>query len=272
MTIITENEGPLKMEMLAIPVHRSRQTKLKPHSLSRILVCIATYNEKTNIEKLISDIHIELPTADVLVIDDNSPDGTGELVDELSKKDSRIHIFHRPRKLGLGTAILEAMRFAIREKYHYLINMDADFSHSPRYLKNLIKGMKKNDIMIGSRYIVGGGTKNWPFTRKAISKSVNIFVRLFLKIPARDCSGGFRCYSVPKLEKAKIEEVKSLGYSFHQEVLHRCYCSGAKIGETPILFENRKQGKSKVNFHEAVRSLTALVILGIKSMGRKNIV
>ena len=232
----------------------------------RILVSLATYNERDNLAALIRDIHAVAPQADVLVIDDNSPDGTGKLADELADADRRVHVLHRPGKLGLGSALLTAMRYALEHGYDYLLNMDADFSHHPRYLPAILAGMDKHDVMIGSRYIPGGGTVNWPFSRRFLSSGVNILVRLLMRIPARDCSGAFRCYRVAKLREANLTHLLSHGYSFQQEVLYRCYSAGCRIGETPIIFEDRRAGTSKVNPWEALRSIAVLVWIGLRAM------
>jgi dolichol-phosphate mannosyltransferase len=231
----------------------------------RILVSMATYNERDNLEPLLREIRQTVPSAHVLVLDDNSPDGTGQLADQLAAADPQIHVVHRSGKLGLGTAVLANMRYAIEHGYDYLINMDADFSHHPRYLPALIEGMKKHDVMIGSRYIPGGGTVNWPVTRKAISLSVNVLVRCLMRLPAHDCSGGYRCYRVSKLSEAKLGSLLSHGYSFQQEVLYRCRKVHCRIGETPIIFENRRAGASKVNPREATRSMAVLLWIGLRA-------
>jgi dolichol-phosphate mannosyltransferase len=233
---------------------------------NRILVSMATYNEALNVEKLIAEIHEQLPDAEILVVDDNSPDGTGKLIDRLGATDPRIHALHRPRKMGLGTAILAAMRYAIAHDFDYMFNIDADFSHPPRYIPAMIEGMKKKDIMIGSRYVPGGGATDWPLSRRMMSAGVNGLVRLMLRLPAHDCSGGYRCYRVAKLRETNFEGLRSVGYSFQQEILYRCVMAGSKVGETPIIFENRKHGKSKVNIRESIRSLTTLVVLGVRFM------
>jgi dolichol-phosphate mannosyltransferase len=229
----------------------------------RILVSLATYNERDNLASLIHEIHAVVPRADILVIDDNSPDGTGRLADELAAADARIHVLHRAGKLGLGTATLAAMRYAMDKEYDYLVNMDADFSHHPRYLPAVLAGMKRKDVMIGSRYIRGGGTENWPLARKVVSLSVNGMVRLLMRIPAHDCSGAYRCYRVSQLRQTDLNHLLSRGYSFQQEVLYRCRKSGSRIGETPIIFENRRAGASKVNLKEVVRSISILFWIGV---------
>ena len=231
----------------------------------RILVSLATYNEAANIANLIAEIHKFVPHAHILVIDDNSPDGTGKIADDLAARDSRLHVLHRPGKLGLGTATLAAMRYAMDHDYDYLQNMDADGQHPPRYLPHLIAGMKRYDVMIGSRYTKGGGTENWPLPRKIMSQSVNMLVRFLFRMPVKDASGAFRCYRVSKLREAHLERTKSRGYSFQQEVLFRCHKAGCRLGEYPIIFENRRGGASKVNRKEAVRSISMILFLGLRN-------
>ena len=195
-------------------------SSLNRNSLPRLLVTLATYNERDNLEPLIRAIHEQAEHADILVIDDNSPDGTGQLADELAAKDCRIHVMHRPGKLGLGTASLAAMRYAMDHNYDFLLNMDADFSHPPRYIPFLLAGMKFNDVMIGSRYVAGGGTENWPLPRRIISQSVNRMVRLLFRMPVRDASGAFRCFRV-----AKLRETRSIGFVRVDIRFSKRYCT-----------------------------------------------
>ena len=171
----------------------------------RILVSLATYNERDNLAPLLAEIQQVTPAADMLVIDDNSPDGTGRLADELAAANPRLHVLHRPGKLGLGTAILAGMRYAMEHDYDLFVNMDADFSHHPRYLPAVLAGMARHDVMIGSRYVHGGGTENWPLRRRLISRGVNTLVRLLMRIPAHDCSGAYRCYRVAKLRQTRLD-------------------------------------------------------------------
>jgi dolichol-phosphate mannosyltransferase len=228
-----------------------------------LLVSLATYNERDNLPDLIGQIHQAMPQADILIIDDNSPDGTGAWADQAAALDPRLHVLHRPGKLGLGTAILAGMRYAMEHQFDYFLNMDADFSHHPRYLSALVVGMKDHDLMIGSRYVPGGGTLNWPITRRFMSSSVNLLARLLLRVPARDASAGFRCYRVAMLRRTRLDNLMSHGYSFQQEVLYRCCLAGCRVGEAPILFEDRRAGRSKVNYWEVLRSLGVIVWLGI---------
>jgi dolichol-phosphate mannosyltransferase len=232
----------------------------------RILVSLATYNERGNLQPLTEAIRDQLPGAEILIIDDNSPDGTGKLADEIVAADSRVHVVHRSGKLGLGTAILAAMHYAMANGYDLLINMDADFSHHPRYLPALVAGMKRFDVMIGSRYVTGGGALGWPLSRRLISRCVNATVRILMRVPAHDTSGAYRCYRVAKLKQTDLDHLLSKGYSFQQEILYRCRRAGCRIGEIPIIFENRRAGASKVNSHEAARSMGVILWVGLQAL------
>jgi dolichol-phosphate mannosyltransferase len=177
-----------------------------------------------------------------------------------------VRVLHRQGKLGLGTAILTGMRYAAEHGYDYYVSMDADYSHHPRYLPALLAGMSERDLMIGSRYVQGGGTANWPLSRRLMSWGVNAVVRLLMRIPAHDTSGGFRCYRVARLMRTDLAHLLSHGYSFQEEVLYRCHKAGFRIGETPILFEERRAGASKVDPREVARSMRVILFLGLKAM------
>ncbi|WP_165229068.1 polyprenol monophosphomannose synthase [Aquisphaera insulae] len=230
----------------------------------KLLVSLATYNEAGNIEPLIETIREFAPDCSILVIDDNSPDGTGKIADDLAAKDPRIHVLHRPGKLGLGTAMLEAIGYAVKNQYDYLLNLDADFSHPPRFIPALVAGMSDYDVMIGSRYIPGGGVEGgFNLKRKLMSSGINWYARLLLGLSSKDNSGAFRCYRVSKLAQIDLGKVRSRGYSFQEEILYWCKKVGCRIGETPILFENRRSGVSKINMKEARSALWILLRLGV---------
>jgi len=262
-------ELPVSASPEPVPAQSPREREPAPGPRAgepRLLVSLATYNEAGNIAALIAEIHKVVPHADVLVIDDNSPDGTGRIASDLAERDPRVHVLHRPGKLGLGTATLAAMKFALAQNYDYLLNMDADFSHPPRYLPGILAGMSKYDVMIGSRYVHGGGTENWPLPRRVISQCVNMLVRFLFRMPVKDASGAFRCYRVSTLRTTELGRVRSRGYSFQQEVLFRCHKAGARLGEYPILFENRRAGASKVNRKEAIRSISMILYVGLRNV------
>ena len=236
----------------------------------KILVTVATYNEMENLPDLVAAIHQQLPNADILVVDDNSPDGTGDWCDEESNSDPRLHCLHREGKLGLGTAIVAAMEYAMEHDYDYMLNMDADFSHHPRYLPAMVAGMAQGgkdvcDCTIGSRYVQGGGTQNWPLQRRLMSKGVNLYARLLLGISPKDCSGSFRCYRVSLLKQVDLTTIRSWGYSFQEEILWHLKRAGARFAETPIIFADRERGQSKIDGKEAVAALWILFRLGMKN-------
>jgi dolichol-phosphate mannosyltransferase len=229
-----------------------------------LLISLATYNEAGNLKPLVEEILGVVPWTSILVIDDNSPDGTGQIADELRAADPNFHVIHRPGKLGLGTATMEAMRFAIEHGYDYMINLDADFSHPPRFIPALLAGMSENDVMIGSRYIKGGGVEgNFNLKRKLMSGGINWYARLLLGLKTRDNSGSFRCYRVSKLAEINIDGMRSRGYSYLEEILFLCRQVGCRMGETPILFENRRAGVSKINPREAIEALLIIFQLGV---------
>jgi dolichol-phosphate mannosyltransferase len=230
----------------------------------RLLVSVATYNEAGNLEPLVETIRQFAPDCSILVIDDNSPDGTGQIADEISRNSPNVHVLHRPGKLGLGTATLAAVRFAIEQRFDYLLNLDGDFSHPPRFIPDLLKGMADHDVMIGSRYVPGGGVEGgFNLKRKLMSSGINGYAQVMLGLTSKDNSGAFRCYRVSKLAEIDLDRVRSRGYSFQEEILYWCKSVGCRIGETPILFENRRAGVSKINMREAVSALWILFVLGV---------
>jgi dolichol-phosphate mannosyltransferase len=229
----------------------------------RILITLCTYNERKNLEPLIAEIRRHAPPADLLVVDDGSPDETGELADRIASEDPRVHVIHRATKLGLGTAMLAAIEFAIRSDYDLLINLDADFSHHPQYIPALLECMARADVAIGSRYIPQGGIEGWGFARRLMSHTVNWYARLLLRLHVADSSGSFRCYRMALLRELDLTLFRAKGYAFQQEMLYRCQRVGCRLVETPIVFTDRKVGQSKVNLREVAASLAVLFRLGI---------
>ena len=240
----------------------------------KTLVTIATYNEIENLPLLVEEIQRFAPEADILVIDDNSPDGTGQWCDQRAAEDPRLHCLHRAGKLGLGTAIVAGMKYAIEHGYQYVLNMDADFSHPPKYLPAMLAGMEPaagpgRDVMIGSRYVPGGGVEGWPLKRRLMSGAVGLYARWLLRLKVKDCSGGYRCYRTASLAKLDLDAVRSRGYSFQEEILWHLRRQGAKeFGETPIIFVDRTRGTSKINSKEAVLALWIILALAVKGLFR----
>jgi len=230
----------------------------------KLVVSLATYNEAGNLRPLVEAIRTYAPLGSILIIDDDSPDGTGRLADELRETLPNVDVIHRPGKQGLGTAILAAIRYAIDHDFDYLLNLDADFSHPPRFIPDLLKGMADHDVMIGSRYVPGGGVEGgFTLKRRLMSSGINGYARLLLGLTTSDNSGAFRCYRVSKLAEIDLGRVRSRGYSFQEEILFWCKTVGCRIGETPILFEKRRSGTSKINMREAVSALWILFQLGL---------
>ncbi|MDI6840296.1 MAG: polyprenol monophosphomannose synthase [bacterium] len=212
----------------------------------RVLIIIPTYNEIENIEKLIQLIFSYVPQADILVIDDNSKDGTGEYVEKLSKSEPRIHIIHRPEKLGLGTAYRFGFKYAIKMGYDYIFEMDADLSHNPEDIPRFIEEIKNCDLVIGSRYSDGVSVVNWPMLRLLLSYFANLYARVVTGVPVKDLTSGFKCYKRETLEGMPLERISSDGYGFQIETVYWAYHSGFKMGELSIIFTDREKGSSKM--------------------------
>ena len=213
----------------------------------KTLIIIPTYNELENLRPLLQEIFSYAQETDMLIVDDNSPDGTGKLADEIHNENPQVHVLHRAGKLGLGTAYIAGFKYAVAHEYDAAFEMDADFSHDPRYLPDFLKAIEHADLVIGSRYIPGGGTPNWSFLRRFISGGGNIFARFMLGIPVQDCTAGFRCYRRQVLESIDLDTIQSQGYAFQVEMAYRVMRQGFKIVETPIVFMDRRIGKSKMS-------------------------
>lgn len=220
------------------------------------LVIIPTYNEKANIEKLINDIQLlDIENLDILIIDDNSPDGTGEIIKNLQKENDNIFIIEREGKLGLGTAYIRGFKYALENNYDQIAQMDADYSHDPKDLIKLFKAVEKYDWAIGSRYKSGINVVNWPLSRLILSYGANIYSRIITGMKIQDGTAGFKCWNKNVLAKIKLDEVKSHGYSFQIEMNFRAWKAGFKFFEVPIVFTDRTLGESKMSkkiVHEAI--------------------
>ncbi len=225
----------------------------------KTLIVVPTYNERGNLERFVDETLRYAPEADVLIIDDNSPDGTGQLADDIHARLPQVRALHRSGKLGLGTAYLRGFQYALEHGYDLVFEMDADFSHDPRYLPQFmraVEGPEAADLVIGSRYIAGGGTPDWSALRKVISGGGNHFARAMLGIPVHDCTSGYRCYRTRALARLQLDQVRAQGYAFQVEMAYALWRSGYRIREVPIVFVDRRVGQSKMSraiFLEAFR-------------------
>ncbi len=236
----------------------------------KILVFTPTYNEAENIENLIPDILKLDINADVLVVDDNSPDGTGKIVKQFIKENSRVNIVERPSKMGLGTAHIEGFKFAIKNNYDVVISMDADYSHHPKFIPSLVEAVKNSDVVIGARYVPGGDVINCKWSRKKISKVANFVACTALGWSVSDATAGFRAYNINVIKSIDLDSIFSNGYSFLVETLYRCYRKGYKIAEVPIVFKDRFAGKSKLNSREVRLAMyTILRLFFLRITGRQ---
>lgn len=214
----------------------------------RGLVIIPTYNERENIERLVPMVLAQDPRLDVLIIDDASPDGTGEVAERMSAEDPRVQVLRRPGKLGLGTAYLEGFRRGLEQGYAYLFEMDADFSHDPAHLPQFLEAIEKYDVVLGSRYLEGRVTVvNWPIGRLLLSYFANIYAQIVTGLPIADATGGYKCFRREVLEAIDLDRVESEGYSFQIEMSFRAWKKGFRIGEIPIVFADRDVGESKMS-------------------------
>ncbi len=214
----------------------------------RALVIVPTYNERSNILRLIEAVLEKDPRLDILVVDDGSPDGTGALVEDVKKLNPRVDVLHRARKMGLGTAYVAGFKWALQRDYAYVFEMDADFSHDPNHLPQFLDAIAGADVVLGSRYRQGKVTVvNWPMTRLLLSYFANIYARVVTGLPLDDCTGGFKCFRRSVLEAIDLDDVRSNGYAFQIEMSFRCARKGFRIVEIPIVFVDRTEGQSKMS-------------------------
>ncbi len=222
------------------------------------LICLPTYNEKDNVGPIVEGILAAAPDVEILVIDDGSPDGTGELADAIAARDGRVHVLHREKKEGLGKAYLAGFDWALARGHALVLEMDADFSHDPRYLPALLAKAREADLVLGSRYVPGGGTVNWGIPRKILSRGGSLYARTILGVPIRDLTGGFKCFRREVLEGIDLASVQCSGYAFQIELTYRAIRRGFRVAEVPIVFADRRVGQSKMSRRivlEAIRKV-----------------
>lgn len=213
-----------------------------------ILICIPTYNEKDNVRNIITSVLAQGDDIEVLIIDDNSPDKTARIVEEMMKENSRVHLLERPGKMGLGTAYVAGFTYGLKHpQIGYLMEMDADFSHDPKYLADFREAIKESDLVIGSRYLYGISIVNWPITRLLLSYFASIYVRVITGMPVKDPTSGFKCYRREVLEWLDLDRIKSNGYGFQIETDFYVWRGGFRVKEIPIIFVDRRRGSSKMN-------------------------
>jgi dolichol-phosphate mannosyltransferase len=234
------------------------------------VVIVPTYNERDNIDVLLDDL-LSLPVdLSVINVDDNSPDGTGAAADAWAARyPDRVQVVHRAGKLGLGTAYIAGFKHALEAGFDRVMTMDADFSHHPRYIPSLLDLSRAHDLVIGSRYVAGGGTLNCTAKRKALSQGANTFAKVMLGLRAQDCTAGFRCYRRQVLQAIDLDSIRSNGYSFLIEMIFYVQRRGFSIGEVPIIFEDRRRGTSKISQNEVIRALQTVERLSVRRVQEK---
>jgi len=222
----------------------------------RALVCLPTYNERDNVGPITAAILDATPEVDVLVIDDGSPDGTGALADAIAVREPRVKVLHRPGKEGLGKAYLAGFAWALARGYALVLEMDADFSHHPKYLPEMLRRARDADLVLGSRNVKGGGTVNWGVGRKLLSRGGSFYARAILGLPVRDLTGGFKCFRREVLEAIDLPSVQCSGYAFQIELTYRAIRKGFRVVELPIVFEDRRVGQSKMSRRIVLEAIT----------------
>ena len=236
----------------------------------RLTICLPTYNERENLEpmvraleQIISDRELD---AGILVVDDNSPDGTGQLADQLAEESARVSVLHRPRKEGLGPAYLAAFRIALEGGAELVLTIDCDFSHDPADVPRLVAAVKGADLVIGSRYVKGGGVRNWGLVRRAISRGGCLYAQILLGAGVRDLTGGFKCYRRQVLERIGLDRITSRGYAFQIETTYRALRAGFRAVEVPIVFTDRETGRSKMSRGIVLEAITRVPALRVRAL------
>ena len=229
----------------------------------RVVVVIPTYNEVENLAWIVQRLRTAVPEADVLVVDDGSPDGTGAVADRLAAADPQVRVVHRAAKAGLGAAYLQGFEVALADGYDVVGEMDADGSHQPEQLRSLLAALDEADVVLGSRWVPGGSVVNWPLARRALSRGGNLYTRLLLGIPVRDATGGFRLFRRAALEAIDLSMVQSVGYCFQADLAWRAVQAGLRVQEVPIQFVERVRGESKMSPAVAAESLRRITVWGL---------
>ena len=243
---------------------QNRDTEGHPGA-GRVLVVIPTYNEADNVRVIVDRVRQAVPTVDLLVVDDNSPDGTGGIADALALADDAVQVLHRAGKQGLGAAYVAGFALAHERGYDAVVEMDADGSHAPEELPRLLDALGDADVVLGSRYVAGGRTVGWPLHRQAISRTGNTYVRLALGMPFKDATGGYRAYRMPVIDKIGIDSVSSQGYCFQVDLAWRAYRHGFRVVEVPITFAERARGKSKMSSTIVREALWRVTVWGARA-------
>ena len=235
----------------------------------RLLVVIPTYNERENLQSIVGRLHAAVPHADVLVVDDASPDGTGKIADELAAQDERVHVLHREAKAGLGAAYVAGFDWGLARDYGALVEMDADGSHAPEQLPDLLAALPAADVVLGSRWVAGGAVVDWPRRRELLSRGGNAYTRLMLGLPVRDATGGYRVYRRAVLETLELSGVASQGYCFQVDLVWRAWQEGFRVVEVPIRFVERVAGASKMNRSIVTEALWRVTVWGFNARLRR---
>jgi dolichol-phosphate mannosyltransferase len=237
--------------------------------LGKVLVIIPTYNEAENVERIVSRVRTAVPEVHVLVADDNSPDGTGEMADKIAERDGNVHVMHRKGKEGLGAAYLAGFRWGIDNGYAVLVEMDADGSHQPEELYRLLTALRGADLVLGSRWVPGGKVVNWPKSRLILSRGGSTYSRLMLGVPIRDVTGGYRAFRKETLLGLGMDEVASAGYCFQVDLAWRAVRAGFKVTEVPITFVEREHGASKMSRNIVFEALARVTAWGLSARVEK---
>jgi dolichol-phosphate mannosyltransferase len=225
------------------------------------LIIVPTYNERDNVRAIALAVHEHVPGAHILFVDDGSPDGTGTLLDQMAQAWPWVHVMHRAGKLGLGTAYLQGFAWGLGRDYTWLVEMDADFSHDPRYLPGMLARARAQDVVIGSRYTRGGGTAQWGLGRRILSRGGGLYARAVLGLPVADLTAGFVCWHRRVLERLALDEIKTSGYGFQIELKYRAHHAGFRLDEMPIVFVDRRVGQSKMSRKIAIEALLLVIRL-----------